>query len=218
MIYSDERKQRLSGWLKKNHAGLYNSSLRLQKFLFFYEAFSKVNNEVSDFNRLEGYRHGPVFSKVYGDYTYDRSEFDSACELAYSVHPDQINVDFASICANLVDSLTEEELSSLTHEFNIWSSKRERIESGEKEVPLNVSDFNQNDYNLIDELSTMYRADFYDHYIIIPVMTKRYVFKKDDYDHLTKEHMSILYQLSRSELIHNPVYIEIDLDGGLIFD
>ena len=37
MIYSSKRKLSLSGWLKENDNVSYNTSLKLQKFLFFYE-------------------------------------------------------------------------------------------------------------------------------------------------------------------------------------
>ncbi len=68
MIYSNDRKRCLSGWLHQNSTIAYNTALKLQKFLLFYECFSKVSGEKADFGHLRGYKRGPVFSQVWGDY------------------------------------------------------------------------------------------------------------------------------------------------------
>lgn len=68
MIYSNERKLCLSGWLMEHHEIEYNTPLKLQKFLLFYEAFTKVSGETPDFSHLRGYKKGPVFSNVWGKY------------------------------------------------------------------------------------------------------------------------------------------------------
>ena len=67
MLFSSDRKLSLSGWLQENNTLSYFSPLRLQKFLFFYEAFSKADGDYSDFSHLKGYKRGPVFSQVWGD-------------------------------------------------------------------------------------------------------------------------------------------------------
>lgn len=53
MLYSNKRKLSLSGWLQANYMPAYRSPLRLQKFLFMYEAFSKAEGDESDFSRLK---------------------------------------------------------------------------------------------------------------------------------------------------------------------
>lgn len=55
MVNSNERKLNLSGWLLGKNIAAYNSLLKLQKFLLFYELMSKVNGEKTDF----------TYSKVY---------------------------------------------------------------------------------------------------------------------------------------------------------
>lgn len=56
MICSNERKLCLSGWLKENNSTSYETPLKLQKFLLFYEAFAKVSGENPDFSHLRGYK------------------------------------------------------------------------------------------------------------------------------------------------------------------
>ena len=107
MLYSNDRKLSLSGWLQENDISAYRSPLRLQKFLFFYEAFSKVNDDVSDFARLKGYKRGPVFSPVWGDYTKDRTEFDSVSLEKYHAKQTDINNLRAKRASFIVSSLSE---------------------------------------------------------------------------------------------------------------
>ena len=156
MIYSNERKLSLSGWLKENNNTSYDVPLKLQKFLLFYEALTKVSGEKHDFSYLRGYKKGPVFSNVWGDYTKERAEFNMAAQRAYDKNTEYINVDRAEKCAFIVSTMTEEELSDLTHQMKLWKSKKDRIMSGEYQVDLDESDFNYNDEKLINALDAMY--------------------------------------------------------------
>lgn len=115
MVYSNPRKLLLSGWLKQNGNPEYNSPLKLQKFLFFYEAFTKINKGTADFSHLKGCKRGPVFSNVWGDYTYERPAFDDAVEKEYSAPREKIVEEYAKKSQFLVSILSENELSELTH-------------------------------------------------------------------------------------------------------
>lgn len=68
MIYSNERKRCLCGWLHQNSRKAYDTALKLQKFLHFYECFSKVFGEKADFGHLRGYKRGSVFVR-FGEIT-----------------------------------------------------------------------------------------------------------------------------------------------------
>ncbi|MDR1531644.1 MAG: hypothetical protein LBS62_05585, partial [Clostridiales bacterium] len=69
MANSSERKQALVGWFY-NNAG-FSTNIRLQKFLFFYECFSKIDGDTYELEDLKGYKNGPVFSGVFGDIKHD---------------------------------------------------------------------------------------------------------------------------------------------------
>lgn len=114
VIYSKERKLALSGWLRANDFVSYQSPLRLQKFLFLYEAFSRLHGKEADFWRLKGYKRRPVFSAVWGDYTKDRQEFDSKAMEAYSSGRMAIDDRIAARADFIVSSLSERELSDMT--------------------------------------------------------------------------------------------------------
>ena len=218
MLYSNDRKLSLSGWLQENDISAYRSPLRLQKFLFFYEAFSKVNDDVSDFARLKGYKRGPVFSPVWGDYTKDRTEFDSVSLEKYHAKQTDNNNLRAKRASFIVSSLSENELSTLTHRFNIWSAKQQRIMAGEQQVELRESDFSESDYAITQALEQMYPAEMVQNCNIIPMGEKYFVFPKKDLELLTEQHFDTMASLAEHEDLHNPVYVEIDNEGRLCVD
>jgi hypothetical protein len=218
MVYSSSRKLMLSGWLKQNGNTEYNSPLKLQKFLLFYEAFTKINGGTADFTHLKGYKRGPVFSNVWGDYTYERPSFDAAVEEEYSTFHEQVVEEYAKRSLFLVSILSENELSMLTHRLNIWKSKESRIMRGERQVELQESDFNDDDAKLMNLLEKMYPISLIDSSHIIEIDNHYFVFSKQDASRLSEQHFDILSELSDSEQLANPVYVELDEEGRLIVD
>lgn len=218
MIYSNERKLCLSGWLRKNSKVEYDTPLKLQKFLLLYEAFSKASGETPDFSHLRGYKRGPVFSNVWGDYTKEREAFNCAADESYASRHFDINEVRARKCAFIVRILTENELSTLTHSMNLWKSKESRIMSGEYQVNLEEKDFNEQDKQIIRLLDQMYPIELIDDSEVIHIDNCSFVFKKNDIPRLTEEHFDILGALSENEQLTNPVYVEIEEGGRLVID
>lgn len=220
MVHSNMRKRCLSGWLKNNHLSTYESPIKLQKFLFFYESFAKVRNESADFTSLKGYKRGPVFSQVWGDYTKERKAFDMSVDEAYMNDYKSQNIDDELIekSAFLVNTLSQKELSELSHKMNIWNVKESRIMAGEQQVPLEEEDFNKDDVQLICLLDSMYPLSMIKESEIIAVNDNYFVFKKDDISKLTEAHYDVLDSLTETEELMNPVYVDIDEEGRLIID
>lgn len=218
MIYSNGRKLYLSGWLKQHNELEYNTPLKLQKFLLFYEAFTKVSGETPDFDHLRGYKRGPVFSNVWGDYTKERELFDKMAEKRYSLQGNEVNEERALKCAFIVAVLSERELSDLTHRMNIWKAKEKRILAGERQVELEERDFNQDDRKLISLLDQMYPIDMIKNSAIVSLDNNFFVFQKKDATQLTEEHFDTLMSLAEKESLNNPVYVEINEEGRLIID
>lgn len=218
MIYSNKRKLALSGWLKENNNTSYETPLKLQKFLLFYEALTKVSGEESDFSHLKGYKKGPVFSNVWGDYTKERADFNIAAQNAYNTFPEFVNKERAAKCAFMVSTMTEKELSDLTHEMYIWKAKEERIMSGEYQVDLDESDFNSYDTKLMQTLDAMYPREMVEDSKVIKLDEKYFVFSKSDAKRLTEEHFDTLLTIVENEELHNPIFVDIDDEGRLIID
>ena len=218
MIYSNNRKLCLSGWLKANSVASYNTPLKLQKFLLLYEAFTKTSGEQPDFSHLRGYKKGPVFSNVWGDYTKERASFNTAAMEAYNAKKESINVDRAKKCAFIVNTMTETELSELTHKMNLWKSKESRIMKGEYNVDLYENDFNRDDESMMRLLDEMYPIDMVNNTDIIHLDNKYFVFAKSDSSKLKEEHFDTLMTLAEQDSLNNPVYVEIDEEGRLLVD
>lgn len=218
MINSNKRKLCLSGWLMNNNQHAYNTPLKLQKFLLLYESFSKVAGEAPDFSHLKGYKRGPVFSHVWGDYTKERNDFDIQADLSYIQNPNSINIARAQKSAFIVSTLSEKELSDLTHKMNLWKAKEKRIMNGEYQVALFEEDFNEDDCHLIKLLDLMYPIEMVDSSSIIHLNNNYFVFNKADAAKLTEENFDTLSILTETETLHNPVYVELDNEGRLLID
>lgn len=218
MIYSNNRKRCLSGWLHQNSEIAYNTALKLQKFLLFYECFSKVSGEKADFGHLRGYKRGPVFSQVWGDYTKERAAFDKAADESYNAGKTLIDEQRAKKCAFLVCVLSEGELSELTHAMNLWKSKEERILQGEYQVDLDEKDFNEKDARMISTLDQMYPIGLIDNSTVIEIDSHYFVFNKNDRSRLTEQHFDILSSLAESDQLLNPVFVDMDEGGRLLID
>jgi len=218
MIYSNERKLSLSAWLKNNNPQEYASPLKLQKFLFLYEAFTKTAGEQADFERLRGYRNGPVFSTVWGDYTKERDAFELKAEESLKTNKEKINIDRAKQCGFIAAVQTERELSELTHGMNIWQARKDLIERGVSQVPLYEKDFNQSDYDFIKTLGSMFPINMIEASSIIRIDEVYFVIDKQKLQELTEEHYDALSIIAHEKELHNPVYLELEEDGRLLID
>ena len=222
MIHSDRHKKLLCGWVQDNCPEIFNSSLRLQKFLFFYECFSKIKGLSYSFSHLRGYEKGPVFSDVYGDYTKEHEDFKGEImRILWSIKPEELNHEILTQSAFLCSTVTEETLSALTHKMNIWKAKENEIRSGEKQVSLNEKDFSKEDKDLINQLWRLCPIKDMKEVYIINEKDKYFVFKAEEKNLLTNEHRNALKELVEKcpDELYNPVYVEIDKeDGGLNID
>ncbi len=218
MLYSSLRKRAVSGWLKENYSQGFSSPLKLQKYLFFYEMLSKVDDDNSEFNYLRGYENGPVFSDVYGDYFYRKSEFINDVETTYYSNPEIVNEERAKFSSFLVNILNEEELSDLTHELNIWKTKEDEIKKGIKQVPLYEEDLTSDDVEMLKTLKETYSAEYIDSVEVIELYNKNFIINKDDLSKLTEDQQNALITLSSNEELENPVYITLSEDGVLLVD
>lgn len=219
MIYSNPRKKALSGWFFKHSNEIGGKRLRLQKFLFFYEMFSKLENDAPDFHRLRGYVNGPVFSPVLGDYNNEPSMFVNESIRTYEDHDFTIDIDRAKLSAFLVNIMNENELSDFTHSFNIWAAKQYEIEiQGIMQQDLYESDISSEDLEKLNTLKKMYPLELINEYSILEYPNKRFLISREEQEFLKEEHSEVLVNLDLNETLHNPVFLEIDEEGVLLVD
>lgn len=221
---SSKRKRVLAGWLREHFEKEYCNSLKLQKFLFFYELLSKIDNSPYELRSLKGYINGPVFGEVYGDYTYNYFSFsaDSIGRYRESLVLEDpnlnVNAERAELSCFLVRIHTIEELSELTHEFDIWKAKEEHIKLGVRHLALQESDLSENDIEKLNIYRKVYTPEFIREREVLNVSNKNFVISKSDLVKLTDEHFSVIEELSELEDLVNPVYLELDEDGVILVD
>lgn len=215
VLNSSKRKLKLSQWLFSNQTEEFYYPLKLQKFLFFYEAFTKLDDDGANFSYLRAYKNGPVFSDVYGDYTHQKEVF--LHEMENADFDAELNEERMKLAGFLVKILNEDELSDLTHELDAWKVK-------EREIGLypNVSmyerDFSSQDFHLLSMLREMYPMELINRLEVISIGDKNFLISKKDMDRLGEEQDGILMNLSDQEGLHNPVYVSVDEDGVLMID
>lgn len=214
MLNTSPRRLAISKWLKDNNPGEFYESLKLQKYLFFYELFSKVEGDEYSLEYLKGYENGPVFSEVYGDYTYRKEEFEPRLD---EVSTEDVNCTLAKKAGFLASILSKEELSEITHELNIWKSKEEKIFSDQKHISLSEVDFDTRDEEIINELKDLYSSEFIDTVNIVKIKKKNFLLDDLDFSRLNDQHKDVLEMLAEEDL-DNPVYITIGEEGELLVD
>lgn len=112
---SDSRIKKVA-WLNNRQDISSYSKLQLQKFLFFYEMFQFAESKEYDFSSLKAYKNGPVFSNFYGDITYREDEvLDSIKRFSDGLDSGDIDEENALTSKFLIETLTDSELSSLSH-------------------------------------------------------------------------------------------------------
>lgn len=217
MLNLNEEKLALITWLYNNDQRSYQNTRKVQKFLFFYELFSKVVGKPYDLGHFKIWLHGPVDSFVYGDYTYRQPELARA--IAENKNTELVQSEIARKADFLVQILNTEEISNLTHEFDLWKTPVLLHSNFErKNISLDESDFSRTDEAMAKELFFMYDDELIKNSTVIHTFGKHFVLNNDDANRLTEDQQSILDGLSFDETLQNPVFVEIDSDGVLIID
>ena len=200
-------------WLNQQEDIAKFSKLQLQKFLFLYEMFQFAEKKDSDFTCLKAYKNGPVFSNFYGDITYRKDEIQEY--LKQKKCDFNIDENNARISQFIINTLTDSELSDLTHQFHMWSTHKEKIDVGQKQIPMSKEDITDDDIEILNLLKSS-EPDF--DYEILRIGQKNFVFSKEDFMNLNEEHLELLDSLSTNEELLNPVYVEVESNGRLVID
>ena len=71
---------------------------------------------------------------------------------------------------------------------------------------------------MIRLLDEMYPINMIDNFVIINLDKNYFVFSSEDSQKLTEGHFDALMTLAEQENLHNPVYVDIDVEGRLLVD
>ena len=112
--------------------------------------------------------------------------------------------------------MTDTELSDLTHQLDMWKSKKDLINNGQKQIPINFSDISKEDK---EKLKKIFKTTLsIDNFQVIKIANKIFLIKKEELNDLTDEHYEVLDLLSQENDLINPVYLSIDKEGVLLVD
>lgn len=218
MLFSSIRKRTISGWLAHNYLEEFSSLFKLQTFLFFYEAISKIENNDAEFYSLKGNVNGTYFSDVQKDYTSHKDEFVQNAKEAYTLSKELVNENIAMFSGFLVKILNEKELSKLTHELNIWKRKGKEIQSEGINISLSEQDLDEDDQEFLLSLRSMYTTEYVESVQVMGINGKSFILNKDDVHKITHEQERLLINLSDDDNIGNPLYVSISEDGLVLVD
>lgn len=137
------------------------------------------------------------------------------------IDDDSVANEVATKANFLVSTMNKIELSELTHRFHIWVNKQDEImKSGNMNVELEESDFDEHDQALADKQYIMYSLDYINSVKVIKVEDSYFIFDKESYSKITELHETALEELAdkEQENLTNPVYVTIAEDGVLEID
>ena len=208
---ASEQQKALIGWAKTHMD--FAPDLKVQKFLFFYECLSKIAGDAYDFSDLKGYRRGPVFASVYAENKYDTGRFHAQCmEAAQNVAINEARAKQALFLAQMLGK----GLSDFTHSLNIWAAKEKRILSGEQQVSLDDSDFSENDAQVFRRFQQAYPVEYIDSVDVKERFGKTFILPKGL--NLSDNQWEALSEIADDPELKNPVYVDVDEDGGLLVE
>lgn len=216
MINSSPRKLALSHWLKSNYPNEYSQNFKHQKFLFFYEAFSKSQNKEAELSGLQGWDNGPVFSAVWGDRRHEESDFIESMKRANEDFHSLIDNEIAIKSAFLMRIMNKRSLIDLTHSFNIWNCKEGLINLYNK-VSLSEHDLSEDDVIKLDMLFNLYSVETIKNTAIYSYLGYSFLFSKSDFEDLTQEHFAALNELVENGSVEQISYVELE-NGVLLID
>ena len=219
MMFSDDRKFTLSGWLQVHERKVYDRPYQLQIFLLLYEFISKIENDEWDLRYLIGLERGPVYGTVWVDYNKICDRFHISSKYSYEKKVINVNENRAKRCAFMVQTRTEEEWSSFMKKLNIWKAKESEILYHKYNIAeLDLADLNDEDINLITMLYNHYPSELVENSKIIAVKEKKFVVSKVDYDKIIQNHMARLEKLAKKHKLYNPVFVKLDDEGKLVVE
>ncbi|MCC8439851.1 hypothetical protein CRI85_05825 [Leuconostoc pseudomesenteroides] len=208
----------LSQWFFKNNKLFFKNKLKLQKFLFFYMMFQKINKRNYSLEGLKAYDKGPVFSPSYGDISWRYDEFYETMCGSEILTEDKINITSAKKANFLINILNSNEVSNLTHQFDAWKSKNDLLKQHIHQIPISESDFTIKDLSLVTKLYEMYPIELIDNSEILYLDPTRFVFRNGDISKLTDDHRAALENVSSLNEEPNPLFVDIAEDGVLEID
>lgn len=174
------------------------SGIKQQKFLLLYNLFKEIKYKKGNFTSLQAWDNGPVYTQVYSaiKYHYTYKELLDTIKIPYT-----IDEKLAYVSKFIVEILSDEEVSELTHEFNFWKKSVDSLNQAIEIKNISISDLKK-----IDNILNLYNLDFILEHKVIRINSKIFLVKYQDYALLIDRYINQLNNLAVTE----PTVIELN--------
>ncbi len=192
--FSDDLKCELK-WLEENNSLKENkiSGIKQQKFLLFYNLFLEVNYKKGNFEGLCAWDNGPVYTQVHAAVKHHYTIGEIIKSINKPIIIDEV---LAKISKFIVEVLSDEEVSEITHKFDFWKT----IINEENKDITNESISNQDKQKILDIMNS-YDIDFILSHRVYRAKNCVFFIENDMYDYVVKNLSNKLDEICNSKPI-----------------
>lgn len=197
--FSDDLKCELK-WLEEQRNSQEKiTGLKQQKFLLFYNLFLKSAKQVGNFTGLCAWKDGPVYTQVHAAIKHHFT----IKEIIESIE-ENITIDetLANVAKFIVELLSDEEVSELTHQFDFWTMIDDNYQNNQI-LETNISTADQ---QKILQVLHFYDLEFINHHKIYKTKNTTFFIAKEQYNFVVQNFKNELERVRNDK----PVKIELD--------
>ncbi|MFV0288300.1 MAG: hypothetical protein ACK5HR_02435 [Mycoplasmatales bacterium] len=197
--FTDDLKSELQ-WLENNKEKTEKiSGIKQQKFLLFYNLFLKAKFQKANFIGLCAWNNGPVYTQFHAavKHYYTIEEIISSIKT-----PTTLDESLAKIAKFVIELLTDEEVSELTHKFDFWQIIDNNYENNE----INLEKLSKNDERQIKKILQAYNIEFINQHKVYKTGKATFLINKNEYEFVLKNFSQKLAKIKNDK----PIKIELN--------
>ncbi len=201
--FSDDLKCELK-WLEehKNIKDEKISGIKQQKFLLFYNLFLETSEGKGNFEGLCAWQNGPVYTQVHAAVKHHYTIGEIIKSIKKPVVIDEV---LANISKFIVELLSDEEVSEVTHKFDFWKKV-----VNEDATNISINDITKEDINKIKKIMNTYDLEFILNHKIYKAKKCVFFIESDKYDFVVENMAKQLDEIS------NPKPIKLIINNNVI--
>ncbi len=201
--FSDDLKCELK-WLeeKKNIKDEKISGIKQQKFLLFYNLFLETKEEKGNFEGLCAWKNGPVYTQVHAAVKHHYTIGEIIKSIKKPIVIDEV---LANISKFIVELLSDEEVSEITHKFDFWKTVVNNDTTN-----ISINDISKEDINKIKKIMNTYDVEFILSHKIYKAKNCVFFIENDKYDFVVNNMINQLDEIS------NPKPIKLIINNDMI--
>lgn len=195
-------------------------AIKMQKFLFFYNAFCKFEGKDYTLDRLKAFREGPVFNDIYYEHK-NKAINNNLTDITIpnTFTKKKIDIQIINLTSLLLASIDSGQISYLTHSFDCWKKTYNNVTYNNKFLnssnDISENSFTNKDIKMLDNL-LKYLGEMDRDRKLYRSKNNILAIKKDSYDVLVNNYSNDLNLIQEK---YNPVFVEFDIESNeVIYD